>query len=197
MNLRGWDEKYRLRGPDSRDLDSGANPLLVETAGTLKPGNALDLASGTGRNALWLAIHNWSVTAVDGAPSAIETLREVARERNLLIDARIADLKSSDYSIEPNAFDLVVICFYLQRELFEAAKAGVKPGGTLLAIVHITEGVEKPTESRLRPGELITHFKRWQILHSYEGASRDPAHRRAAAEIVAKRSPRETDASAI
>ena len=41
-------------------------PLLVETCGKLKPGRALDLACGTGRNAVWLAEHG---LASDGCGS--------------------------------------------------------------------------------------------------------------------------------
>ena len=60
------------------------HPLLVEAASKLTPGRALDLACGTGRNALWLAQHGWDVTAVDASPTAIETLRH-GLERHFLI----------------------------------------------------------------------------------------------------------------
>jgi hypothetical protein len=97
------------------------------------------------------------------------------------------DLEGGEYTIEPSAWDLIAICYYLQRDLFEPAKRGIVPGGVLLAIVHITEPGEEPTHTRARPGELRKYFDSWEILHYYEGKPNDTAHRRSVAEIVARR----------
>ena len=180
MDLRGWDERYR-----TTEIGLTPTPLLVATAGRLPPGRALDLACGTGRNALWLAAHGWQVTAVDGSKTAIELLRAKAPAS---LDTCIADLERGDYRIEPAAWDLIAMCYYLQRDLFEPAKRGLKPGGILLAIVHLTEAGEEPTRTRARPGELAAFFRDCEILHEYEGAPKDEAHRRAVAEIVARKS---------
>jgi SAM-dependent methyltransferase len=161
--------------------DAAPVPLLIETARQLKPGRALDLACGAGRNALWLAEHGWSVTAVDGFREAIDSLRQNAAERSVNVDARIADLEKSEYVIEPSAWDLVVISYYLQRDLFEPAKRGVVPGGVLLAIVLLGDG-----RFRAAPGELRGYFSGWEILHDREGNPGVSSHR-AVAEIVARR----------
>jgi 2-polyprenyl-3-methyl-5-hydroxy-6-metoxy-1,4-benzoquinol methylase len=87
MDTRGWDERYRSSQRPAEDLEAAPNPLLIETAQRLTPGKALDLACGTGRNALWLAEHGWSVTAVDGSPAAIEILRQRASEKGIPVDA--------------------------------------------------------------------------------------------------------------
>src|SRR5215467_13383885 len=136
MEVRDWDKRYRLREHAASDLEAAPTPLLVETASALKPGKALDLASGAGRNALWLAEHGWNVTAVDGAQTAIEILRSRAQERGLKVNAVIADLEKGEFEIEPARWDLVALCYYLQRNLFEPAKRGVAPGGILISIVH-------------------------------------------------------------
>jgi hypothetical protein len=139
---------------------------------------------------LWLAEHRWTVTAVDGATDAISILRERAAERGLtpeILDTRVADLESGQFSIAPEAWDLIAICYYLQRDLFEAVKRGLVRGGVLLAIVHITETGQEPNAHRLRPGELEKYFQSWEILHRYEGIPHDDAHRHAVAEIVARR----------
>ena len=182
MDIPGWDERYR-----TQDSEEAPNPLLIETAQRLQPGKALDLASGTGRNALWLAEHGWTVTAVDGAPTAIEILRRRASEKGLSIHATIADLERGDYCIAPSTWDLIVVSLYLQRDLFEPAKRGLAPGGVILAIVHIAEPGEEPTYKRLRSGELDHYFQGWEILHRYEGKPNDKAHQRSVAEIVARR----------
>jgi tellurite methyltransferase len=187
MEIRDWNERYRTRERPAEDLDAAPTPLLVETAAALAPGKALDLACGAGRNALWLAEHGWEVTAVDGAPVAIEILRSRAAERGLKINAVAADLEKGEFEIEPSRWDLVAMCYYLQRNLFEPAKRGVAPGGVLISIVHTTEPGEEDGPHRLRPGQLEQYFAGWEILHRHEGKAHDPAHRRVVAEIVAQR----------
>ncbi len=187
MELHDWNDRYRLRERPAEDLDAAPTPLLVETVTGLTPGKALDLACGAGRNALWLAEHGWKVTAVDGAAAAIEILQTRASERTLKINAIVADLEKGEFQIEPPRWDLIAMCYYLQRNLFEPAKRGVAPRGILISIVHINEPGEADSPHRLRPGELEQYFAGWEILHRYEGRANDSVHRRAVAEIVARR----------
>jgi tellurite methyltransferase len=187
MEIRGWDERYRSGEQAAENLNAAPTPLLVEAAMKLAPGKALDLACATGRNALWLAQQGWSVTAVDGSPAAIEMLRSRASECGVTVNTRVADLEKHEYPILPSSWNLVAICYYLQRDLFEPAKQGVVPGGILISIVHITESGEEPTAHRLRPGELESYFQGWEILHRREGKPNDAAHQRSVAEIVAQR----------
>jgi tellurite methyltransferase len=187
MEIRGWEERYRSGERAEEDLDATPTPLLVETAKRLTPGKALDLACGTGRNALWLAEQGWSVTAVDGSPAAVEMLLGRAVERGLTLDTRVADFEKIEYQIEASSWNLIAICYYLQRDLFEPAKQGLAPGGILISIVHITEPGEQPTAHRLRSGELAMYFQGWEILHRREGRPNDTAHQRSVAEIVARK----------
>lgn len=187
MEIRDWDKRYRLREHAASDFEAGPTPLLVNTAAALSPGTALDLASGTGRNALWLAEHSWDVTAVDGAQSAIDHLRRRAVERGLKINGVVADLEKYEFEIERGHWNLVAICYYLQRNLFEPAKRGVAPGGVLISIVHMNEPGQADGPFRLRPGDHEGYFAGWEILHLREGTAIDPAHRRAVSEVVARR----------
>jgi tellurite methyltransferase len=180
MDLSGWAARHA-----TQPARWTPTPLLVETAKKLKPGRALDLACGTGRNAVWLAEQGWAVTAVDGSPAAIEILRT----RDSRVDARVADLEQGEFAIAESAWDLIAMCYYLQPDLIESSKRGVVVGGIVLVIVHITEPGEEPTKHRLRPGELAGFFQGWEILHSYEGRPNDSEHRRWSAEIVARRVP--------
>jgi SAM-dependent methyltransferase len=187
MEIRDWDKRYRLREHAASDFEAGPTPLLMETAVALQPGNALDLASGAGRNSLWLAEHGWDVTAVDGAGAAIEILRSRAMERGAKIAAVVADLEKGEFEIEPSRWDLIAILYYLQRNLFEPAKHGVARGGILISIVHMNQPGEADGPFRLRPGEHENYFAGWEIIHLREGPAIDPAHRRAVSEIVARR----------
>ena len=181
--LLEWDERHRTAA--ERD-DATPLPLVIEAAkqmkpGGGKPGRALDLACGAGRNALWLAEQGWSVTAVDGSGAAIELVRKRGSARGVDVNAQVADLEKGEYAIEPSHWDLVVISYYLQRNLFEPAKRGVVPGGVLAAIVLVGEGRFCTT-----PGELRGYFTGWEILYDREGDPGDSSHR-AVAEILARR----------
>jgi tellurite methyltransferase len=178
MDLHGWNARHRAEG----DRIAAPTPLLVETARRLTPGRALDLACGTGRNACWLAERGWQVTAVDGSVEAIA----IVRQRCPAVDARVADLEAHEYPFDPAAMDLVAICYYLQRDLFEPARRAVRPGGLLLAIVHLVEPGHESSRYSVQPGELATFFEGWRILHYREGRPSDPEHRRAVAEVVAE-----------
>ncbi len=148
MSIEKWDQRYRA----GQKLYEAPSPLLQRFAADLDPGAALDLACGPGRNALYLAERGWRVTAVDGSPIAIAKLRE----RNAAIDARIADLERGEFQIQPDSYDLICDCLYLQRDLFPQIKAGVRAGGMAIVIALLT---------RVRPGELREYFDDWKILH--------------------------------
>jgi tellurite methyltransferase len=174
MGIARWNQRF-LEQPEA----GPPTPLVVTTAEQLPPGRALDLACGTGRNALWLAQQGWDVTAVDGAPAAIAALSGVT--------AILADLESGDYQIEEAAWDLIVIAHYLQRDLFAPAKAGLKPGGFMIAIVHIADPGQEPVGYRMNAGELTDYFKGWEILHVHEGDPTDLQYRHRCTEIAARK----------
>jgi tellurite methyltransferase len=186
MTIQEWDERYRSQERAAEDFDAEPTPLLVQLADKLEPGAALDLACGTGRNALYLAQRGWKVTAIDGAPAAIEILRSRTAQPNLSIENRVADLESPEFSIPENAWDLIAVCYYLQRDLFARIRQATRPGGVVLAIVHIGEEGEAPSPKRALRGELRSYFAGWEILHEHEGKPADPAHRRSVAEIIAR-----------
>src|SRR5258708_6111901 len=102
MDLAEWDERYRSELNSRTVRESVACPLLVETASRLEPARALDLASGSGCHALWLARHGWNVTAVDGSSAAIEALLAGAGRLGVVVDARVADLEKTGFTIAPS-----------------------------------------------------------------------------------------------
>jgi len=184
LSLEEWNKRYRA----GEQLSETPAALVEQFAGSLTAGWALDLACGPGRHALYLAERGWRVTAVDGSPIAIEHLRRRARAKQLDIDARIADLERGEFEIPADAFDLIVDSYYLQRDLIPAMQRGVRPGGMVIAIVHLADSDQAHgTPSRATPGELRACFKGWTILHYFEGLPRESCHQRAVAEIAARK----------
>jgi SAM-dependent methyltransferase len=150
MERADWDRRYR-----GTELVWTAQPnrFVVEELGELPPGRALDLGSGEGRNAVWLAEGGWQVTAVDFSSVALDKARRLAQARGVTVDWVLADLRS--YRPEPGAYHLVLVAYLhlspLERvAVLAGAVAALAPGGTLLVIGHdlanLTQGVGGPQD---------------------------------------------------
>lgn len=77
ITAHDWDELYRTSEPI---WQAGPNQWVRQHTQDLSPGTALDLASGEGRNAIWLAERGWQVTAVDFSAVAMEKAKELASQ---------------------------------------------------------------------------------------------------------------------
>ena len=170
---RDWDAHYS----DAANAALPPADLLVEVAEMLPIGCALDLACGAGRNAIYLAELGWTVTAVDSSRVAISRLRE--RASGIRVDARVADLERREFAIERHGYDLICDFYYLQRDLFADIREGVRPGGMVVAAIHL-EG-----SYALRPGELREEFAGWKVLFYSEGA--EAGRKKRAARVIARR----------
>jgi SAM-dependent methyltransferase len=149
MDAAAWNERYA-----TADLmwSAGPNRTVVEQTEHLKPGTALDLAAGEGRNAVWLAEQGWRVTAVDFSTVALEKARTAAERRGVALETVVADVTT--YRPE-GTFDLVLLA-YLQlpwqqlRAVLATAAAAVASGGTLLLVAHdlanLADGVGGPRD---------------------------------------------------
>ncbi len=68
---------------------------LAEVAGQGEPGRALDMGTGTGYVAIWLAQRGWDVDAVDVSPRALETARRNAAASGVRVRVFHSDLFSA------------------------------------------------------------------------------------------------------
>ena len=142
-----WDERYAQR----QQWTSGPNPLVESLVGGLPPGDAVDLAAGEGRHALWLAGLGWRVTAVDF--SAVGLGRGRTRPGGDLVTWETADVRT--WTAPEASLDLVLVAYL---HLPEAETVGVlrravgwlRPGGRLLVLGHdvdnLAHGVGGPQE---------------------------------------------------
>lgn len=172
-SIAKWNETHRAA---SEELPPPSG-ILRELLPLLPMGRALDLACGTGRNAIFLAQHGWSVTALDGSSVALEKLRRAAAERGLLANepaqrdasyARSGEIQRIECDLErdvlPSAsFDLMVCIHFLQRSLFPWMENSLAPGGVLLMETHTRAqlqfaGGPRNPEYLLECGELRAAF---------------------------------------
>lgn len=182
-----WDEKY-LRG---ENLSAEPHPLVARFAESARPGRALDLACGVGRNSIHLAKSGWSVTAVDSSKIAGEVLADRASAAGVEVQFVQADLETREFLIAEEKYDLIVDCFYLQRDLFYGIKAGLVVGGHAICVIPLIDDSPEVRPMNpdylMQPGELKSIFHGWELLHWFEGSRPESGHRRAVAEIVARK----------
>jgi SAM-dependent methyltransferase len=147
-----WDERHK--GGDFEG--DGPNPTLVAGVTGLVPGSALELASGSGTNAVWLAQQGWRTTAVDWSPVGLANGRAKADAAGVAVDWLERDLFG--WTPPARAFDLVVLVYLHlpvgeRMPVYARAAAAVAPGGRLLIVghdrLHGAEGQGGPDPDRL------------------------------------------------
>jgi len=153
-----WDERYS--GPDLV-WGAGPNRFVTEEVTALPAGRAIDLGTGEGRNAIWLAGRGWKVTAVDFSAAGLARAARLAAERAVSVNWVQADLL--DYQPAPGGYDLVLIAYIhlpaagLAR-VFRAAAAAVAPGGTLLVIGHDRDNITRGHGGPQNPDRLTVRL---------------------------------------
>jgi SAM-dependent methyltransferase len=179
-DAKEWDERYRRpgywAGTEPAEFLRGVLPLLPR-------GSALDVASGEGRNAVFLAQQGFKVFAVERSLPGLEKTEALARESGVAarwasqfapahrheppLTLVEADLESA--SLPAGQFH-VVLCFkFLHRPLFPSIVQALRPNGVLVYETYTLaqmqfEGGPKNPEYLLRPGELREAFSAMEIL---------------------------------
>lgn len=165
-----WNAKYNDRLLEWEEPEP--NPRLKALSKYLNGGTALDLACGLGGNSVLLAKHNYQVQAIDISDVAINHIQELALNKALTIQPRAADLTDfKQLQLKADDYDLVVIAYYLDRNLFPVVKKTVKENGYFFMETFYqspqTENQGISTHYKLKPRELVSEFADWTI-HYFE-----------------------------
>lgn len=150
MRAEEWNQRYAER----QQWSTEPNALVAELLADLPPGDAVDLAAGEGRHALWLARRGWRVTAVDFSDVGLSRGRgEPGADRVSWVTADV-----TTWSAEPASADLVLVAYLHLPEpeitdLLARAVGWLRPGGRLLVLGHdvenLTAGVGGPQEAAI------------------------------------------------
>ena len=146
-----WNHEYAT----GQSIDAQPNQLLVDATRGLRPGRALDVGAGQGRNALFLASRGWKVTGVDLSDVGLRIARKQAEQRKLKLELVEADLTTWDFGRA--RWDLVTL-IYMGRdpETIRKAQQSLKRGGLF---VHEgfspTPGMQVPDTSSLADLEAL------------------------------------------
>ena len=136
MDEEFWDGMY---GDSTRVWSGAPNGTLVAEVDGLPVGRALDVGSGEGADAIWLARQGWQVTGIDISSVALERAREAAAAAGVSVTWQHGDPVRTPF--EEGSFDLVSLQYFPLP--YAAGPAGlhnlldaVAMGGTLLVVSH-------------------------------------------------------------
>lgn len=165
-----WDRQHA-----ARIASEDPSPFLREISATGRwsscPGRALDVATGTGRNAFFLAKKGFCVDAVDISDAALQTARSRASEKGLSINWTQADLDRFEFP--DAAYDLVLNVNFLQRLLIPKLKSALRLGGHMIFETYIVDqrvlGHPRNPAYLLGHNELLRLFDDFRVLFYREG----------------------------
>jgi SAM-dependent methyltransferase len=146
-------------------------------AGERIPRRALDVACGSGRDAVYLALEGWDVEATDVLPDALGRAEDLARRSGVSIRTFVRDLECQSM-LPQSRYDLVTVFRFLHRGLFPALRDAVASGG----FIAYETFHERNRETGRRPcspqhllasGELGKAFDGWEILLARDAVEQD------------------------
>ncbi len=138
MDRANWDERYRQA---DRLWSIEPNIFVADRLGPASPGVGLDVASGEGRNAIWLAARGWRMTAVDFSEVAVERGRSASGD----VEFVVADILTWE---APESYDLVLVAYLHlpqaeMRAVIERVASWLKSDGELFLIGHDESNIEE------------------------------------------------------
>lgn len=165
----GWRVMFNnIYKSEKPDYATEPNALLISTAEGRKPGSALDIGMGQGRNSVFLALKGWDVTGFDLSDEGIATARRNADRAAVKINAIRGTEDAFDYGTE--RWDLIVFVYepfpittaaYVQR-LHRSLRAG---GLIVIEGFGEEETVKNRPTTAMDPGRLLAAFKDFRLLH--------------------------------
>jgi SAM-dependent methyltransferase len=151
-----------LTDPNPR-FNTSPNEFLVAMTRGLKPGAALDVGMGQGRNAIFLARQGWNVTGFDPADRAVARARQLADRAGVKIVAKVQRMEDFDWG--RGRFDLIVLSYVPVRGFIERIDAALKPGGIVVLEAFHSEGPVRAGGGVVwDSNELLTDFRDFRIL---------------------------------
>jgi SAM-dependent methyltransferase len=149
------------------------NAFLVECVRNRRPGKALDVGMGSGRNSIYLASHGWDVTGFDVAKVGVDQARHRAKNLGVKLNAIVKS--DADFDFGTKQWDLIVLTYQPFRHLLARLKPSLKDGGIL-----VIENFHRDTmrdrlldeDATYRNNELLELFSDFRILRYEDTVAR-------------------------
>ena len=145
------------------------NEFLVQMAKGRKPGTALDVGMGQGRNAIWLAQQGWDVTGFDPAEKAVALAQETARKLGVHLKTEVKEMETFDFGEQ--RWDLILLSYVGGRDMTGVLQRALKPGGVLVVEAFhrdATKGRSIGGDVVFDTGELPALYKQLRVVRYEE-----------------------------
>ena len=170
MNKEQWNKKL-----NTPNYVYGTEPILFlkENIQRLRKGKALDVAMGEGRNAVFLASHEFQVSGFDTSQAAVEKALKLAQSTGVQLETKATDLDFYLFGIMK--WDTIILSYFkpVPRYFFEIKRSLVQ-GGTLLLenyttdLFHVEKEPEVDPEDCFKPNEVLKHVEGLRVLFYQE-----------------------------
>jgi 2-polyprenyl-3-methyl-5-hydroxy-6-metoxy-1,4-benzoquinol methylase len=154
--------------PNASGFSTSPNALLVSTVKGRKPGRALDVGMGQGRNAVFLAVEGWNVTGFDISDAGLEVAKKNAARIGVEINTVLKSREEFDFGVAQ--WDLIVITYEtipLETPSYgERLRNSLRAGGLIVVETTASDAGQPLTRSvDVDPGRLLRTFDGFRILH--------------------------------
>jgi SAM-dependent methyltransferase len=150
------------RGEDGDVFSRKPNAFLVEMTRQRKPGKALDIGMGQGRNSIFLAQQGWDVTGIDPADEGVRQAKAEADRLGLKIHAEISTFEQFDFG--DGQWDLIVLMYEPTKEIAPKVERALKPGGAVIVEDRHLDTRRVWPAGTFADNELISLFPRLRVL---------------------------------
>lgn len=188
--MTDWDERFRTGDYPS---DPAPSPLLRHYAPSFPDGLALDVATGTGRNAVFLAEAGFEVDAIDSSREGLQIARRRAREWDVDDRVRWIQADAGTLAYPPGRYAAITVSYYRALDLFPDLQEALVPGGYLFVEHHLRSPrgeLVGPKSDRYRfaSNELLRAGLGMTVLHYDETVEERPDGERSAnARLLARK----------
>lgn len=166
-----WNEKYKSTPKLLEKREVGQKLREALTYATI--GNALDIASGAGKNSIFLAENNFEVESLDISSVALDVLKSKDYKN---ITTKLIDLDG--YNPSENCYDFIVMTNYLDREIIPKLAKALKKKGILFIETYMVHEINTKKTSNpdylLKKDELKTFFDESYTLLDYSEFDNEP-----------------------
>lgn len=189
--MTSWDERFRA---GDYPTDPDPSPVLRRHVDQFPEGRALDVATGTGRNAVFLAERGYRVDALDQSRVGLEVARGNAADRGVADRVEWIQADASAHGFPDSAYDVITVSYYQVVDRLPDITEALTPGGVLFVEHHLRSSDEVdagPPGDRYRFGanELLHACLGLTVLY-FETVTEesDDGRRSATTRIVARNS---------
>lgn len=137
-----WDERYNT---DGYFFGKQPNDFFKTEIEKLKPGKALFVGEGEGRNSVYAATLGWTVDAIDNSKVGKTKADLLAKENNVKLNYVVAD--AFKYTFTKDYYDAIFLIYFhvpkdIRSEFNFNILSALKENGNLVLLVYDEEHLE-------------------------------------------------------